>query len=106
LIINERLDKLEQVNTEQLQKKDAKSNVGKRWTPEQEECMLNEIAENTSIVKIAEMIKRTYGGITSRLLIIARKMIQEQDKTYEEASRATSLSIDYIKTGKLYFQAI
>ena len=65
--------------------------------------MLNEITKNTSIDKIAEIMKRRNGGIRSRLLMIARKMIHEQDKTYEEASKVTSLSIDYIKTGKLNF---
>ena len=114
-IINERLDKLEQVKsnqsqkreeynkTEQSPKKESESNVGKKWTPEQEEYMLNEITKNTSIDKIAEIMKRRNGGIRSRLLMIARKMIHEQDKTYEEASKVTSLSIDYIKTGKLNF---
>jgi ribonuclease HI len=114
VIINERLDKLEQVKPKNVDKldqiknellpnKEQQSNCGKRWTQEQEEYMLNEIEKNIPINNIADSMKRTHGGIRSRLLMIARKMIHEENKSYEEASKVTSLSVDYIKTGKLNF---
>jgi len=78
-------------------KKDSPSNHGARWTPEQEEWMLNAIAKNISIDKIAEKMERTRVGIKSQLKKIARKMVYEQHKTYEEASKVTSISIEYIK---------
>jgi hypothetical protein len=78
-------------------KKEGPSNHGARWTPDQEEWMLNAIAKNTSIDKIAEKMERTKGGIRSRLLTIARKMVYEQNKTYEEASKVTSILIEDIK---------
>jgi ribonuclease HI len=96
-IINERLDKLEQTKPEKSPKKDSPSNHGARWTPEQEEWMLNAIAKNISIDKIAEKMERTRVGIKSQLKKIARKMVYEQHKTYEEASKVTSISIEYIK---------
>jgi hypothetical protein len=50
-----------------------------------------------SIDKIAEKMERKRGGIKSRLLVIARKMVYEQHKTYEEASKVTSISVENIK---------
>jgi ribonuclease HI len=102
--INERLNKLEEPKLEQsLKKKDLPTNCGSRWTTEQETSMLEAIAKNTSIHDIAEKMNRTYGGIRSRLLIIARNMIVNENKTYEEVSKITSLSIDCIKKDKLNY---
>ena len=78
-------------------KKESPSNHGARWTKEQEKWMLNAIAKNTSIDKIAEMMERTSGGIRSRLLMIARIMVKQENKSYEEASKITSMSIEDIK---------
>jgi hypothetical protein len=83
---------------EKSPKKEGPSNHGARWTPEQEEWMLNAIAKNTSIDKIAEKMERTKGGIRGRLLTIAFKMINDEHKTYEEVSKITSLSIEDIQT--------
>ena len=78
-------------------KKEGLSNHGARWTPEQEEWMLNAIAKNISINTIAEKMERTRGGIRSRLLSIAFKMINDENKSYEEVSKITSLSIEDIQ---------
>jgi hypothetical protein len=60
--------------------------------------MLNAIAKNISIDKIAEKMERTRGGIRGRLLTIAYKMINDEHKTYEEVSKITSLSVEDIQT--------
>lgn len=83
---------------EKSPKKEGPSNHGARWTADQEEWMLNAIAKNTSIDKIAEKMERTKGGIRGRLLTIAFKMINDEHKTYEEVSKITSLSIEDIQT--------
>lgn len=79
-------------------KKEGPSNHGARWTADQEEWMLNAIAKNISIDKIAEKMERKRGGIRGRLLTIAFKMINDEHKTYEEVSKITSLSIEDIQT--------
>jgi hypothetical protein len=84
--------------SEKSPKKEGPSNHGARWTPEQEEWMLNAIAKNISIDKIAEKMERTRGGVRGRLLTIAFKMINDEHKTYEEVSKITSLSIEDIQT--------
>ena len=48
---------------EKSPKKEGPSNHGARWTPEQEEWMLNAIAKNTSIDKIAEKREQMKEGI-------------------------------------------
>ena len=83
-------------------KKNNPANHGATRTSEQEEWMLNAIAKNMSIDKIAEKMERTRGGIRARLLIIARKMVVNDNKSFEEASKATSLTVEYIKTGKVF----
>lgn len=79
-------------------KREGPSNHGARWTPEQEEWMLNAIAKNISIDNIAKKMERTRGGIHGRLLSIAFKMINDEHKTYEEVSKVTSLSVEDIQT--------
>jgi len=50
------------------------SNLGKKWTDEEETELLEELSKNVEIKTIAENHNRTIGGIVSRCREIAYKM--------------------------------
>ncbi len=50
------------------------SNVGQKWTQDEESLLLNELDQNIDLKIIAENHKRTTGGIKSRCKCIAYKM--------------------------------
>jgi hypothetical protein len=46
-------------------------NIGKKWTPEEETCLLNELASDMTILEISNLHGRTKGAISSRSRRIA-----------------------------------
>jgi len=46
-------------------------NIGKKWTPEEETCLLNELASGMTILEIAVSHGRAVGGISARRCHIA-----------------------------------
>lgn len=50
------------------------SNLGQKWTKEEESLLLNELDQNIDLKTIADNHKRTAGGIKSRCKCIAYKM--------------------------------
>ena len=54
--------------------KDYPKNLGKLWTKDEEQLLLQELSENFDIEKIAINHERTSGGIISKINDIAYKM--------------------------------
>lgn len=67
------------------------SNVGKRWTDEEEQRLLVLVKENKSLADIAQELGRLPKGISCRLQYIAQKMYA-QDRAVEEIKEATKIS--------------
>ena len=53
------------------------SNMGNKWTEEEEAILLEEINSNQEIELISQKHQRTVGGINSRLRLIAYKLYQK-----------------------------
>ena len=56
--------------------KEKYSSFGKKWTPEEEQQLLQEISKNIEIKIIAENHNRSIGGIRARIYLIAYKLYQ------------------------------
>lgn len=72
------------------------SKVGKPWSKEDEDKLLDMVALNTSIEDIATTLQRKSGGISSRLLHIAREEVKA-GATIEEASELVKLPVERIR---------
>lgn len=70
---------------------DYPSNVGQKWTTEEEDQLLLEISEDIPHEKIAGLHKRQIGGITSRIRVIACTMYTN-DVPMDEIVSKTKLS--------------
>ncbi len=74
------------------------SAAGKKWTYDEEQLLIKDISDNKKITDIAKEHKRTYGGIMSRIKLIAVRMIQIEGKTISEVCkilRMTPKNIEY-----------
>jgi hypothetical protein len=71
------------------------TNIGKKWTDEEELQLLDELSNNLDIEHIAKKHKRTIGGINSRRNEIAYKMYVKKI-SLEEIIQKTKLDIDSI----------
>ena len=78
--------------------KEYPSNMGQKWTDEEETLLLEELNKNIDIETISQTHNRTTGGIHSRRLVIAYKMylknvsmkeIMKQTKLDDECIRQT-----------------
>ena len=58
----------------QKPKKEYPSNLGQKWTEEEEETLLEELGKNIHVEVIAQYHNRTIGGINARRREIAYKM--------------------------------
>ena len=58
----------------QNQNKEYPEKLGEKWTVEEENTLLQELADNMNIKDIAESHKRTLGGIVGRQKTIAYSM--------------------------------
>jgi len=76
--------------------KEYPSNMGQKWTVEEEALLLEELFYNTDIEIIAQKHNRTIGGIESRRREIAYKMYLKKMST-EEIIKQTKLDYDSIK---------
>jgi hypothetical protein len=76
--------------------KDYPSNMGQKWSDEEESLLLEELSNNIDIETIAQKHNRTIGGINSRRREIAYKMHLKHFST-EEIIRKTKLDYDSIK---------
>lgn len=72
------------------------SNMGQKWTDEEEILLLEELNNNIDIEIIAQKHKRTIGGINSRCREIAYKMYLK-NVSIEEIIRQTKLDNNYIE---------
>ena len=78
------------------EEKEYPSNMGQKWTDEEERLLLEEINNNIDIGTIAQKHDRTIGGIESRRRQIAYNMFLEK-KSVEEIIKKTKLDYDCIK---------
>ena len=79
---------------------------GQRWTIEGEAQLLDELSKDISIQNIAKNHNRTYGGIKSRILEIACKMVNN-DIAMEKIIQVTKLHESHINEAiekKKYYQ--
>ena len=76
--------------------KEYPSNMGQKWTDEEEILLLEELNNNLDIGAIAQEHSRTIGGINSRRREIAYKMHLKNIST-EEIINKTKLDYDSIK---------
>ena len=74
------------------------SNVGKKWTEEEENKLLEELNKNMDIDTISKIHKRKIGGIQSRCKEIAYKM-HLNHSSIEEIMQKTRL--DYVTVKKI-----
>ena len=72
------------------------SNMGQKWSDEEEILLLNELNNNIDIEIIAQKHSRTIGGINSRRREIAYKMYLK-NVSIEEIIKKTKLDYDSIK---------
>lgn len=72
------------------------SNVGQKWTKEEESLLLNELDQNIDLKIIAENHKRTTGGILSRCKMIAYKM-HLNNISHDEILQKTKLDVKTLK---------
>ena len=72
------------------------SNMGQKWSNEEETLLLEELNNNIDIETIAQKHSRTIGGINSRRQEIAYKMYLKNLST-EEIIKQTKLDYDCIK---------
>ena len=75
--------------------KDYPSNLGQKWTEEEETLLLEELSKNIDIQLIAQCHNRTTGGIDARRREIAYKMYIN-DISMEDIIRKTKLDEHYI----------
>ena len=85
------LKRLKSQNTE----KDYPSNIGQKWTDEEETLLLEELSKNIDIKLIAKSHNRTIGGINSRREKIAYKLYSD-NISMEEIILKTKLHEDQI----------
>jgi hypothetical protein len=52
-------------------------NIGKKWTPEEEICLLNELASGMTILEISNLHGRAVGGISARRCHIAVRFYRD-----------------------------
>ena len=76
--------------------KEYPSNMGVKWTNEEELLLLEQLNNNENVEIIALKHKRTVGGINARLRDIAYKMFLNK-KSFEEIIKKTKLDLDSIK---------
>ncbi len=76
--------------------KEYPSNMGQKWSDEEEVLLLQEINNNIDISIIAQKHNRTIGGINSRLKEIAYKM-HLKNVSIEEIFKQTKLDYNYIE---------
>ena len=76
--------------------KDYPSNLGQKWTDEEESLLLEEVHNNIDIEKISLSHGRTIGGIRSRLRVISYKMYSN-GVPMEEIVRQTKLDVGCIE---------
>lgn len=81
-------------------------NMGKSWKQEEIDQLLNEIKQKKTFEEIAEIHKRSEGGISSRLRDIAGKLHLNENKTIQECIEITGLEksdiIDAISRRRAY----
>ena len=77
--------------------KEYPSNMGQKWTDEEEALLLEELYNNIDIGTIAQKHNRTIGGIESRRREIAYKMYVFKKMSTEEIIKKTKLDYDSIK---------
>jgi hypothetical protein len=77
------------------QDKDYHSNVGQKWSEEEEQKLLEELNKNMNIELIAKMHNRTIGGIKARCKEIAYKL-HINNMSIEEIILKTKLDEDQI----------
>ena len=76
--------------------KEYPSNMGQKWTDEEENLLLEELYNNMDIEMIAKKHNRTIGGIESRRREIVYKMYLNKI-TIEEIIKKTNLDYNSIK---------
>ena len=76
--------------------KEYPSNMGQKWSDEEEKLLLEKLNNNIDIEIIAQKHSRTIGGINSRRRQIAHKMYLK-NISIEEIIRQTKLDMDSIK---------
>jgi hypothetical protein len=76
--------------------KEYPSNMGQKWTDEEETLLLEELNKNTDIETIAQTHNRTIGGINSRRLEISYKMYLK-NVSMEEIIKQTKLHDECIR---------
>ena len=76
--------------------KEYPSNMGQKWTDEEETLLLEELNKNTDIETIAQTHNRTIGGINSRRLEISYKMYLK-NVSMKEIIKQTKLDDECIR---------
>jgi hypothetical protein len=72
------------------------SNVGKKWTDEEDAILLEELNKKIDFEKISQNHKRKIGGINARCKEIVYKMYLKND-SIKEIIQKTKLDYEYIK---------
>lgn len=78
-------------NIQKLRENPETANVGKKWSEDEINNLLNEIKKNTSMEEIAKIHKRTASSIKSKLFSIAISLIQK-NMNVDEVSKIVNLT--------------
>jgi predicted GIY-YIG superfamily endonuclease len=77
-----------------------RARYGKKWTLEEEEEILRQIADNVSLDQIALEHDRSAGGIQWRLRKIGIDLMEDEQLTAEEAAERVRLPVTMLLTNK------
>ena len=72
---------------------DGLTNMGKPWKQDELDQLLNEIKEKKSYTEIADIHKRTKGGIISRLRVIAAELHLNDKRSIQDCIKITGLDM-------------
>lgn len=91
-------------NIKRLKEQSDTSAIGNRWTPEEEQQLIDSLGNGQDIDDIAKKHKRTLGGIKSRIRKIAVRMIENDSKSIEEVCASLQITkedIEYAYVAKV-----
>lgn len=72
------------------------SRAGLKWNKEEDDQLLNMVAENDTIPNIAKFLQRTEGSIKTRLILYAINKMQKDNLSLEQVAELVKLSVDDI----------
>jgi len=84
-------------NIQKLKENPTTENIGKRWSEDEINTLLDEVKNNVSIDDIALNHKRTAGSVNSKLLNIGHSLLIDKKIEMSEVCKIINMSIEHLK---------